>query len=1065
MIGLGRSGFKAGRRALSSAAAQASATATSQPPPKSTVEVSSAPSHRKPFVKFANNVPPTPVEQIRLQKKYQEGLESNKFETLHDAVEYIEWRGTVFPQTISKIISLLEKSSDLATLSDRQLAVILSVFGATCDTLSRQIRAQHLQKVEAILKEKGVVLGLSARNQLIEAKIDNRSQLDAVEELQAFEESGIELDGKSYALLCEIYAKQSNTKAITDIIAHMKSVGIPLTEDHVAQLVYSVARGGNYSHVGRVVDTFATSMNVVRLRCAAARAIAEREKNESGRGGYEVTEMLRAVPTTAKMHSFDNNIYVVNVLMDLVENGQLDAFSLLSSYLIVSESGSTLGDNKLNLPLVARAKSLLSEGNIEEAIVLYSCVHPNYSNDFFLQNLQRTLEESVKQVTPDSLQSYLKTVTLAENKGLLQSANEFLLTSCSRNTLPAFLTIFEHVQNSGDARTILGHNPGLKKPIARQLAHLLVKKTSPTKQMELLSKIAIVLFAPSAVEGGADPWRAYEIVYKIANKDIKLVLPALDQMPSTVWHEKREFATGIVHQLLYSDSSDHLATEKLQILLESNKIGQLNSVRLHKWLTKYLLADSTSTKRLKIVAKILALDFRPPEAGPAKLRFGGRNLVRFFSNEAISAKHTAQLVQLLEDEGRVSLSTEELVDAQKVLSGAPEKLELLRKLKKSVTWQRWRSSDVEQLLKELQSFSEDVNPAVKLTLRRVIVEKTLREHGDDLDFLVQILEKASEWRKEEVDEENLLRKQLIDKIGVLEYMTLSKALSANDMVLADRIWQLRSPRKLKADVLLSYASRLFIQGNLERADEVCALLRQSSQTIRPQTLEKMGRRLKGVDVEKMSELAEYLGKTFNLRSKDMRRVVLQAKTDLLTRLIKANDLAGALRIAVEETSASGRAFGQVPLMIAAIKCNDRQTLESVHTMVRSAHDTEMANINLAYALIHADHTKRARDLVERQNLNVGDSVLQYFTTIASTEDNPRLLKDLFIVFNGRASTLELNKLLELATKKMWINNDLESLDELSREIETTSFPLTNNVRTFFDNIKSKHFAAENADFD
>lgn len=156
-------------------------------------------------------------------------------------------------------------------------------------------------------------------------------------------------------------------------------------------------------------------------------------------------------------------------------------------------------------------------------------------------------------------------------------------------------------------------------------------------------------------------------------------------------------------------------------------------------------------------------------------------------------------------------------------------------------------------------------------------------------------------------------------------------------------------------------------------------------------------------------------------------------------------------------------------MVEAIRRNDRQTLESVHTMVRSAHSVDSANVNLVYALIHENHVKRARELVERQNLNIDDRVLQYFTTLASAAENPRLLKDLFIVFNGRASTLELNKLLEQATKKMcklmnfWrlpkviisgAINDLESLDELRREIESTSFPLQKQLRTFFDDLKS-----------
>uniref|UniRef100_A0A8R1I7C9 Uncharacterized protein n=1 Tax=Caenorhabditis japonica TaxID=281687 RepID=A0A8R1I7C9_CAEJA len=522
MLGLGRNGLRkiASGRALSTAAPQSIASTPTPSPPQQPKESEDGRSDRKNFTKPANRsfVTSTTAEQMKLQKKYQEKLENNTLSTLHDAVEYVEWRGTVYPQTLSKIISLLEQSSDLSSLSDRQIAVLLSAFGANCDTLSRSIRAQHLEKVETVLREKGVVLGLVGRNKLIEVKIDNRSKVDAVEELGKFEESGIELDGNSYALLCEVYAKQANTKAITDIIGHMKSSGIPLMEDHVAQLVYSVARGGNYSQVGRIVDTFSTSMNVVRLRCAAARAIAEREKSENGRGGFEVTEMLRGIPTTAKLHAFDNNVYVLNVLMDLIENGQLDAFNLLSSYLIVSESGKTLADNKLNLKVIAKAKSLLSERSIEEAITSYSCVHPNYSNDYFLQKLQYQLENELKTVTSSTLQNYLKTLTLAENKGLLPNANEFLLSTCAKMVIPAFAAVFEHVFVSGDLRSILEKNPSLKRPIGRQLSHQLLKTVSPSEKAGILAKIATVIFAPSPSESVHGAYGFYQIIYNVANK-------------------------------------------------------------------------------------------------------------------------------------------------------------------------------------------------------------------------------------------------------------------------------------------------------------------------------------------------------------------------------------------------------------------------------------------------------------------------------------------------------------------------------------------------------------------
>ncbi|CAL2044584.1 unnamed protein product [Caenorhabditis brenneri] len=1059
MLGLGRNGLRklAGRRGLSSVAAQSTNAASSPPPHQQKVQ-KQATDGRKNFVKSNKPfVAPTPVEQLKLQKKYQDNLENDKLESLHDAVEYIEWRGTVFPQTVTKIVGILERSTDLSTLSDRQLAVLLSVFGATCDTLSRSLRAQHLEHVESILRKKGVVLGLLSRNQLIEAKVDNRSRVDAVEELGKFEESGVELDGKSYALLCEVYAKQANTKAITDIIAHMKSSGIPLTEDHVAQLVYAVARSGNYGNVGRVVDTFATSMNVVRLRCAAARAIAEREKNEVGRGAFEITEMLRAIPTTAKLHTLENNVYVVNVFMDLIENGQLDAFNLLSSYLIIAESGSTLDDNKLNLPVVARAKSLLSEGSLEEAIALYACIHPSYSNDFFVQNLNRRLDENLKSITTkDALQDFFKIVTLAENKSLLPSANEYLLTSCSKNTLPLFGEIFDHVQHSGDVRTVLGQNPEIKKPIGRQLAQQLIKTVSPSEQAALVAKIATVMFAPSTKETSEASRDFYKIMYKVVGKDVKLVLPALDLMPSNVWHEKREFGTAIVHQLLRADTEDHLAAEKLRILLESNKLGQLSGVRLHALLTKFLMADKE--KRVKAVAKVLAFDFPPETTGKVPLKFGGRNLAKFISNEIISLELATKIVNVLEDEPRVQLSNEELAEAKSILKSSPEKANLIGKLRKSATMQRWKASDVNDLLVELSKFSKDTKEAVKLSLKRVIIQKVMKEPTDDLDFLVNILEHTAEGKKEEMPD---FLKTLCKN---LESYTLSRAVATNNLVLADRVWQMRSGFPA-ADVLLSYASRLFVNGQVERADEVCDELRNSSQIIRPQTLEKMGRHLKGVDSVKMNELAAYLKKTFNLRGNDARRVVLQAKTDKLNQLIEKNDLPGALQMAVEETTESGRAFGQVPIMIEAIKRNDAATLQSVHTMVRSVHNNDMANVNLAYALIHTNNLKKALNLVERQHLEVDSRVLQYFTTLASASENPRLLKDLFIVFNGRASTLDLNTLLELATKKLWSSNDIESLMALSHNIEATSFPLQNKLRKFFDDLTEKHSDSSSVDFD
>ncbi|CAI5452031.1 unnamed protein product [Caenorhabditis angaria] len=1012
-----------GRRQFSAAVQATNTPANSVPPP---------PTSQGEIRKKRNFVSSTPVEQIRLEKKYQEHLKNNKLETLHEAVEYVEWRGTVYPQTMRK-----------------QLAVLLSVFGANCDTVSKKIRAAHLEKVEVILAHKNVQLGLASRNALIECKIDNGTRVDVVEELSKYEENGIEVDSKGYALLCEVYAKQGNTKAITDIIQHMKSQSIPLAEDHIVQLVYSVAKSGNDAQVGKVVEKFANSMNVVRLRCAAARAIIQREKEQTGKGGFEVTEMLRNIPTTAKVHSVDNNKYVLNVFMDLIEVGQLDAFNLISSYLVLSEDNIHLAENFQNTTVVARCKSLLSDGNIVEAITLYSRVPPSFSNEFFTKTLKETLENQLVNIEPSKFNDFLKLLTLAHKNGLIESVDQFLLSTISHQKVAQFKTVFDYCEKSGSLRNFLFENGGLKRKLAKKVANLLIATNEEKEKAEYLGKIASVLFSPSKDETVPQIYAFYPIIYQLSNRDVQLVIPALETMNGKT--EKREFSTAIVDQLLRSIGNDHVAIEKLQKLLDSNKIDQLNVFRIHKSLIRNITSGKIS---MKTVAKILSLDF-PSADSHNSLKYTAVNLAKFLSNEIITDEKAEEIIGYLESDTRATLSTEEVFAARDILKGQPKKAELIGNLKRSQTLTKWRNTDVEQLIEEVPRVKK---PAAKLALIDVVVYKTLKEKSNDLSFIVNILENSVEWKTLMNENEEYHNKRIRANLRNLETIAISKAISTNDMVLADRLWMTRSGH-LTADVCLAYASRLFVNGQVERADEVCEDLRVSSQLIRAVTLEKTGRRLKGVSSEKMNELAKYLSKQFNLSQKDTRRIVQQVKLEELNSLIQSGKLNEALQMAIEETEQSRRAFGQVPIMIEAIKKDNLEVLSSVHMMVRSAHNQDMANINLAYALIHSDNAERARVLVEKQNLEIEDFTLQYFITLASSSESPKTLKNLFLIFNGRASTLQLNSLLETATKQLWKSGDIESLNELDKEIASSNFPLQNRLRAFFDDLKVKH--AEN----
>ncbi|CAB3399127.1 unnamed protein product [Caenorhabditis bovis] len=1048
MLGIGRNGLKkiGSRRMFSTVVVKTVPHLFYFEASSPTAPVSAPPANEsKKGISKNKSVQSTSIEQIRLQKKYEEDLQNNKTNTLHEVIETIEWRGAVYSQTLEKIVGLLENSNDLSDFSDRQLSVILSAFGSKCETVSKQIKLRYFEKAFESLQAKSPNMGLLSHNAILEVMLANNSQTNAIEELNKFEEIGLEPDSTSFALICEIYAKQGNSKAITDIIQHMKENGVAVEEDHIVQLVYSLAKGGNDGQAERVADSFASKMNIVRLRCAAAQAIIQREKYKPGHGGFEVSEILRGIPATAKLLKNENNVFVIDLLIELIEAGQLEAFKLLSPYLSLSEDGQHLGEHHKNSSVVARARCIMSEGKLNEAIALYSVANKAFANEYFCRELRQKMEENLKNVNNDNFDPYLKTLVLAENRGIIKCANQFLLTTISNIETPAFLKIFSYIKNSGQLREILTHNGHVKRPLARKLSHKMISSYSSLEQAEILGDIASVCFTSSNEETVQDIISYYPIIFKLCGKDVKLAINALKSISD--YYVKREFATAIVHQILKTFNEDHVALDKISSFLESDNVENLNAIRLQPLLTKFLLKNENVDEKLRIqiVARILAYDF-PKENIRVSKRFCGRNVARFLANEMISEERAYRIVAILENESRVSLTSEEIKEAKEILNANPKKAELIEKLKKSQTMTRWRASSVEELLKEIENFKQDTKLEVLNALRNVIVEKAMAERIDDCNFLVEILEKSKEWK-----EHGKMSSQLAFSLRKLENLTLLRALSSNNDVLADRIWVMRSGHLL-ADVTLAYASRLFLNGQIERADEVCEDLRLSSQPIRPNTLEKMGRRLKDVDSSKMGNLADYLKKQFNLSAKNSRRIVAQVKLEILNKMIQSGDLASALKMAVGETKESGRAFGQVPLMIAAIQQNDRKLLEDVHVMVRTAHNQEMANINLAYSLLVADHVEQAKQLVERQNLAAEDNVLQYFVTLSSAHHNANVLKNLFLVFNGRASTLQLNNLLEILTRMMWKNGDLDGLREIEAEIEQSSFPLQHKLRKFFEDL-------------
>ncbi|PIO70175.1 hypothetical protein TELCIR_07979 [Teladorsagia circumcincta] len=227
---------------------------------------------------------------------------------------------------VRKVAKLLANpKEDLTLLSDRQMSVLLSTFGNGCESVSSLRRAAFMSQALQALRERGVVLGPLTRNAILSARIDNAEQVSVVEELKDWEAAGLSPDAETYGYLSKVYANSANTQAIVDIINHMKTNGFAVSETVLESLIYSLAKAGHYKQAEAFVQKFVASANEVVLRTAIARAAVSR-------GDFSVVfNNIAAIPSGAKPNQISNNKYILEVLIDMLEAGEMDAVEKLTN--------------------------------------------------------------------------------------------------------------------------------------------------------------------------------------------------------------------------------------------------------------------------------------------------------------------------------------------------------------------------------------------------------------------------------------------------------------------------------------------------------------------------------------------------------------------------------------------------------------------------------------------------------------------------------------------------------------------------------------------------------------
>ncbi|KHJ85336.1 hypothetical protein OESDEN_14941, partial [Oesophagostomum dentatum] len=428
-----------------------------------------------------------------------------------NSVFSIEWRGIVYTQTPEKIAKLLaDPKQDLTSLSDRQIAVLLSSFGNACESVATLRKSALMSQALQALRERGVPLQLLSRNAVLSARIDNGETVNVIEELQQWEAENLVPNEETYAQLSRVYAHAANTQGILDIINHMKSNEMPVLESIIESLIYSVARGGHYTQADKFVEKFAASANETLLRCAIAKAAV-------ARGEFSAAiKAIAAIPMGAKLNQISNNKMVLEVLFDMLDAGEAGAIEKLSAYLVLTPEGTTLSEYHANPSVLARARRACAEGKLDVALKLYGLIHPKFKNSFFEATLLDSLGDRLRNSSV-VLEDVFALAEKMEQMGLMKDHNLFLLEK-SINT-PRTREVFSTIMSRGHIERCLVEKPTLRKSLARRLSETLTKSNLNKEQRaKILADVATVLFSYDGQRAIPDIMADYSVIYVLSGR-------------------------------------------------------------------------------------------------------------------------------------------------------------------------------------------------------------------------------------------------------------------------------------------------------------------------------------------------------------------------------------------------------------------------------------------------------------------------------------------------------------------------------------------------------------------
>uniref|UniRef100_A0A915AGX8 Leucine-rich PPR motif-containing protein, mitochondrial n=1 Tax=Parascaris univalens TaxID=6257 RepID=A0A915AGX8_PARUN len=969
-------------------------------------------------------------EEMQLLEKHRETLDTNELRSIYDVIESIEWRRTVNQTLLDRAIDFLHSPhSDIASLSDRQIGVLFSATGKACAVLSPFHRAIYTTKIANAFRSKGVSLGISARNALLNARIDNSIDVDVIEVLKELKSANIEPNSETFGALSRVYALKGDVVGIAEIVNHMKEIGSATNEEIIGSMIFALALSGREEQALSVIESFSKngSISEAKLRIAYANAKAKKGEIDS------MIKIFDGVSQRLKLQSKQNASLMLDVLFTLLDRGDLSGVEKWQNLLSVDENGKLSEANDFAV-IMGRMRQYrdLKHGNISAAICLYKLLPEKYARsqrDFFITYLFEKLRNS------GSVSEVIDLGVTFEEAGILKNPRRILIDHALLNNRSKFYELYESFLVSDEYKRI-ERRAHLTHPYVVHSLNQLSEKMPTEKKGEIFAHITNALFK----------WETPERRH-LREWLLEPLLKNLDALPDLI---KKLVKEDRIQSFIASMLIDHLMFRSKFTIVEKTLDGPLKGITLNiaslKGVLKRSLTRPNATEdELKVASRIVATGF--PESDERYISpLPAVNVIEeVLLSKAVDEQKARTLIKIWADGGRIALSSEDTDSLQKALKDAGEaaKAKLITVLKKKPqTLLRWKeTSDVKMLEDEARNIASSRNPKKHLilqTLYAVISEKRLTEKPLNVESMCWVLECYRTLPDTAThgfffEFENKLRR------------TMHEAILIRNVDVAERLWKIGS-KKMPTLMKMGYAALLNAVQRIDDAKQILSEIRANADSLDINALANSP--LVVGDRKETESFFELVAAIFKLNAESRRRLLSGIRVKEFDTLMSTGHLEEAFAFAKDVSAETGRAYGQLELMRASLENGDMQLLHNVINMVQHKHDKNAALLDFGLALLENERNDHAARVFSTSGLHISSGKLEYFVKRELRLRKPDVLLMLFTNLSegGRASTVDLNNLLMKLVGFYGSEGNDEGITRLQEAIKKASFPVNEELR-------------------